>query len=265
MIGAIIGDTVGSVYEFDNINVKKFPLFGPKSRLTDDSIMTIAVAEMMQNGYYNDAEKIVETFQKWGRAYPQRGYGGGFRRWLFSEKPRPYGSFGNGSAMRISPVGWYANNEEEVKIFSKAITEVTHNHPEGIKGAEVTAMCVYYARIGKSKEFIADYVKRHYDIDFEYEDLRKNYFFEESCQGTVPQAIYCFLISKDFEDCIRISVSIGGDTDTLTAIACAIAHAYYKTIGDEILKKTFVRLPKDAFGCSPKTIWNNFIEKFPNL
>ena len=166
--------------------------------------------------------------------------------------------------MRISPVGWYANSEEEVKAISKAITEVTHNHPEGIKGAEVTAMCVYYARIGKSKEFIADYVKRYYDIDFDYKELKEDYDFDGSCQGTVPQAVFCFLISNDFEDCIRTSVSIGGDTDTLTAISCAIAHAYYKKIDTDIIQKTFDRLPKDAFGCSPKTVWNNFIEKFPN-
>ena len=227
MLGAIIGDTVGSIYEFNNIRKKDFELFSKRSFLTDDSIMTIAVAEIMKKGYINDKTKIINTLKKWGRTYPNRGYGARFAQWLFTDETEPYYSFGNGAAMRVSPVAWYAKNEKQVKEYAKKVTEVTHNHPEGLKGAEVTAMCVYYARIGKDKEFIKNYVSQYYDIDFDYEWLRKNYWFNETCQNTVPQAIYCFLISTDFEDCLRTTISIGGDCDTTAAISCAIAEAYY--------------------------------------
>ncbi len=245
MIGAIIGDIVGSVYEFNNIRTKDFPLFSKESRMTDDSYMTLAVQECLQKGYVFDDtnDRIIDTFKKWGRNYPDAGYGGRFWHWLFTDDREPYGSFGNGAAMRVSPVGWYANSEEEVKYLSKRVTEVTHNHPEGLKGAEVTAMCVFYARIGKSKEFIKKYVEQYYNLDFDYEDLRKNYWFNETCQNSVPQAIFCFLISTDFEDCLRTTISIGGDCDTTAAISCAIAEAYYKTTKDyaEELKE---RLPE---------------------
>lgn len=239
MLGAIIGDVVGSVYEFNNIRKKDFELFNKRCFATDDSIMTIAVAEIMKKGYVDDKNKIVKTFKKWGRAYPNRGYGGRFCQWLFTEENEPYYSFGNGAAMRVSPVAWYANSEEEVKEYAKKVTEVTHNHPEGLKGAEVTAMCIYYARTGKSKEFIREYVSQYYNIDFDYEELKKYYWFNETCQNTVPQAIYCFLISNNFEDCIRTTISIGGDCDTTAAISCAIAEAYYgipKNISDEVMK-----------------------------
>lgn len=227
MLGAIIGDVVGSVYEFNNIRKKNFKLFGNYNFLTDDSIMTIAVAEIMKKRYFNNKNKIIETLKRWGRKYPNRGYGGRFAQWLFSEETQPYYSFGNGAAMRVSPVAWYAKNEKQVKKYAKKVTEVTHDHPEGLKGAEVTAMCIYYARIGKSKEFIKEYVSKYYNLDFDYENLKKTYWFNETCQNTVPQAIYCFLISKDFEDCLRTTISIGGDCDTTAAISCAIAEAYY--------------------------------------
>ena len=238
MLGAIIGDTVGSVYEFNNVRSKDFALFSKDSFLTDDSIMTLAVAEIMKKGYINDKEKIIDTLKKWGRKYPDRGYGGSFYRWLFGNSREPYYSYGNGAAMRISPVAWYANNEDEVRDFSKKVTEVTHDHPEGLKGAEVTATCIYYARIGKTKQFIEEYVKQFYNIDFNYKELKQTYWFNETCQDTVPQAIYCFLISKNFEDCIRTTISIGGDCDTTAAISCAIAGAYYgipKKFKDKIL------------------------------
>lgn len=244
MLGAIIGDVVGSVYEFNNIRTKKFKLFGKGNFLTDDSIMTIAITEVLKNGYQDDNDKIVETLKKWGRKYPKAGYGGHFFKWLFTEEKEPYYSFGNGAAMRVSAAGWYGRNEEEVKDFAKKVTEVTHDHPEGLKGAEVTAMCIYYARTGKSKEFIRDYVSKYYDIDFDYEDLKRNYWFNETCQDTVPQAIYCFLISKDFEDCIRTTISIGGDCDTTAAISCAIAEAYYG-IPKKIVKKILTYLTKE--------------------
>lgn len=236
MLGAIIGDTVGSVYEFNNVRTKDFELFKKGSFLTDDSIMTIAVAEILKKGYVDDKDKIIKTLKKWGRRYPNRGSGGRFAQWLFSNETEPYYSFGNGAAMRVSPVAWFAESEEQVKEYAKKVTEVTHNHPEGLKGAEVTAMCVYYAKIGKDKEFIKNYVSQYYNIDFDYEWLRKNYWFNETCQDTVPQAIYCFLISEDFKDCLRTTISIGGDCDTTAAISCAIAGAYYGTPASLLIK-----------------------------
>ena len=228
MIGAIIGDIVGSRFEFNNIKKKEFDLFTPKNYFTDDTVLTIAVDEICVNGWYNNSKKIVETFKKWGHKYPYAGYGSTFIRWLKSDSTEPYYSCGNGSAMRISAVGWYANSEEEVKAMSKAVTQVTHNHPEGIKGAEVTAMCIYYARCGLRKEQIKKYVERYYDINFDYDELRRTYIHaEEICQNTVPQAIWCFLNSDSFEDCLRTTISIGGDCDTTAAISCAIAEAYY--------------------------------------
>lgn len=232
--GAIIGDVVGSVYEFENIRKKDFPLLTDRNFCTDDSILTIAVHRILESKDYSK-ENIVNTLKKWTRANPDGGYGFRYQRWAFSDEAEPYNSLGNGAAMRVSPVGWFANSEEEVKELSKLVTEVTHNHKEGLLGAEVTAMCVYYARIGKTKEFIKEYVRKYYDIDFDYNYLVKNYQFNELCRTTVPQAIYCFLISKDFEDCIRTTVSIGGDTDTLCAISCAIAEAYYKNIDKQLL------------------------------
>ena len=227
MIGAIIGDIIGSKYEFNNIRYKKFKLFSEDCFATDDSIMTMAIMDMYNKGYLDNKEKIIDTFKKWGNDYPGRGYGGRFLRWLVTDTRESYNSFGNGSAMRVSPIGWIANSEEEVKKYSYNVTSVTHDHIEGLKGAEVTAMCVYYARNKKSKEFIKEYVSEYYNLDFDYEDLRKNYKFTEICQDTVPQAIYCFLISDSFEDCIRTVISIGGDCDTTAAIAVAIAGAYY--------------------------------------
>lgn len=261
MLGAIIGDTVGSVYEFNNIKTKDFPLMSPGSELTDDSIMTLAITECIQKGIINDKEKIVDTLKKWGRAYPNAGYGGMFYRWLFSSMRDSYNSFGNGAAMRISAVGWYANSEDEVRQMSKSLTEVTHSHPEGIKGAEVTSMCVYYARIGKSKEFIKSYVEQYYDLNFDYEDLRKNYYHgEEICQNTVPQAIYCFLISKNFEDCLRTTISIGGDCDTTASISCAIAEAYYDDIDENLKRQVINRLPKSKNDCSPLTVLYSYLD-----
>ena len=259
MLGAIIGDTVGSVFEFNNLRSKDFELFAEDSELTDDSIMTLAICECLLNREANNSEKIVAYLKKWGRTYPDRGYGGSFYRWLFNDNDKPYNSFGNGAAMRISAAGWFGRNEKEVRDLAYNLTAVTHNHPEGLKGAEVTAMCVYYARIGKSKEFIKDYVSKYYNLDFEYEDLKKNYHFNETCQETVPQAIYCFLISKDFEDCLRTTISIGGDCDTTAAISCAIAEAYYKHINPELVRKVLKRLPKPKNGCNPLGILIKFL------
>ena len=244
MLGAIIGDVVGSRFEFNNYRSKNFEMFTKYNELTDDSIMTIAVMDILMNGYINDKEKIVDTFKKWGRKYPNSGYGGMFGRWLFTDDREAYNSFGNGSAMRVSPVGCLAKSEEEVVDWATKVSEVTHNHSEGIKGAVVTAMCVYYAKNGKSKEEIREYVSGYYDINFDYEKLKREYYFNETCQETVPQAIYCFLISDSFEDCIRTCVSIGGDTDTVCALAGGIAEAYYG-IEDEIIRGVEKYLDKE--------------------
>ena len=254
MIGAIMGDTVGSVYEFNNTRIKDFDLMSDSVRPTDDTIMTLAVAEICQKRLYDNKENVIDTLKKWGRAYPNAGYGGRFRKWLFTDSRDAYGSYGNGSAMRISPVGWYGRNEEEVRYIARKVTEVTHNHEEGLKGAEVVAMCIYYARIGKSKEFIKDYVEQYYNLDFNYDELKEKYYFNETCQESVPQAIYCFLISNSFEDCLRTTISIGGDCDTTSAISCAIAEAYYKEMDNELVKDVLSRLPNKTEECNPKQI-----------
>ena len=260
MIGAIVGDTVGSAYEFNNVRRKTFPLFTEQSAPTDDSVMTFAVAEIIRKGWQYDRAKVVSTLKKWGRAYPNAGYGGRFRKWLFSENEQPYNSLGNGAAMRISPVGWYAETEEQVKEWSRLVTEVTHNHPEGLKGAEVVAMCIYYARKGKSKAFIKAYVEQYYNLDFDYKDLRKNYRFNETCQESVPQAIFCFLISNSFTDCLRTTISIGGDCDTTAAISCAIAEAFYGKIPAELMEKTYERLSEDMRECWLRCEVDKFLE-----
>ena len=202
MLGALIGDIVGSRFEFNNIKTKNFQLFHPDCLVTDDSVMSVAVAEMCLKGFVpNNKDGIIKTFKKWGKKYPYAGYGSRFINWVLSNDINPYYSCGNGSAMRISAIGFYANTEEEVKLYSKSVTEVTHNHPEGLKGAEVTAMCIFMAKKGKTKEEIASYVKQYYDINFDYEYLKQTYVHgQEICQITVPQAIYCFLISNSFKE-----------------------------------------------------------------
>ena len=243
MIGAIIGDMVGSIYEFQPIKTKDFSLKNPRMRMTDDSYLTMSVARVLMKNYpikYDGGslEKIkkdlIDDFILTWQKHPDAGFGGMFYNWcVLSSRgnSEPYNSFGNGSAMRISPVGWVANTEEEVKILSKAVTEITHNHPEGIKGAEAVAMCIYLARKGFSKEQIKERMVKDYypEIkDLSFEELKKTYEFSEICQKSVPQAIYCFLISNGLEDAIRNCVGIGGDCDTTGAMAGAIAEAYYK-------------------------------------
>lgn len=258
MLGALIGDIVGSRFEFNNIKTKKFQLFHHDCSVTDDSVMSVAVAEMCLKGFVpNNKDGIIKTFKKWGKKYPYAGYGSRFINWVLSNDINPYYSCGNGSAMRISAIGFYANTEEEVKLYSKSVTEVTHNHPEGLKGAEVTAMCIFMAKKGRTKEEIASYVKQYYDINFDYESLRQTYVHgQEICQITVPQAIYCFLISNDFEDCIRTTISIGGDCDTTASISGAIAETFYG-IPDEIKNQVRKFIPLDMY-----EIVNDFDKKY---
>ena len=248
MIGAIIGDVVGSRFEFNNIKTKNFDLITHDSEFTDDTVLTIAVMDILTNSKDADSKTIAKTLQKWARKYPYAGYGGRFHSWIYQENPKPYNSCGNGSAMRISAVGWFARNEEEVIGMSKAITEVTHNHPEGIKGAEVTAMCIFKALHGANKEELKEYIVGKYPevAELDYEELRRTYVHgPEICQVTVPQALYCFLISNDFEDCLRTTISIGGDCDTTAAISCAIAEAFYKDIDAKLIDKVRNKLTKE--------------------
>ncbi len=231
MLGAIIGDIVGSRFEWDNIKTKVFDLFTQRCEFTDDSVMSLAVARALldcRRDYTNLGVSAVKAMQEVGRPYPNCGYGGMFQEWMYSDNPKPYHSFGNGAAMRVSACGFVATSLEEAKLLSRKVTEVTHDHPEGIKGAEATAVCIFLARDGKSIPQIRDDVNSHYyPMDFTLNGIRDSYQFNETCQDTVPQAMMAFLESTSFEDAIRNAISIGGDSDTLAAITGGIAEAYY--------------------------------------
>lgn len=236
MYGAILGDIIGSPFEFDRGDkTKDFKLFSRKSHFTDDSVMTLAVCEALlkvgQDATVKEIEDaVISSMQSWGRRYPHAGYGGYFRRWLTACHPEPYNSFGNGSAMRVSAVGWLYDSLENTRTVAKATANVTHNHPEGIKGAEATASAIFMARNGSSKEEIKKYIEKefHYDLNRTLNEIRPDYHMDETCQKTVPEAIIAFLEATDFEDAIRNAVSLGGDTDTLGAITGSIAEAYYR-------------------------------------
>ena len=227
MIGTIIGDTVGSIYEQRNIKTKVFPLFGENCIFTDDTVMTIAVAEGLMNG--GSPDDYVKAMKRIGRMYPHAGYGGRFYRWLGSDKTDSYGSWGNGSAMRVSPVGWWFDSLDETEKAASISAAVTHDHPEGIKGAQSTAAAIFLLRNGKTKEEIKTYIENRYNYDLsrQLEEIRPSYKYDISCQGTVPEAIIAFLESCDFEDAIRNAISLGGDSDTLAAITGSIAEAAY--------------------------------------
>jgi type I restriction enzyme M protein len=233
MIGAIIGDIVGSLREGGRRNVKSkdFELFLPKAHVTDDSVMSLAVAEALldaRGDYANLEELAVASMQTLGRRYPHAGYGRFFKNWIFNDDPKPYGSYGNGAAMRVSACGWVGKSLEEVIEISGRITRVTHDHPDGIKGAEATAVSVFMALHGSSIDEIREYVNAHYyPMDFTIDGIRDTYRFFISCQESVPQSIMAFLESTSFEDAIRNAISIGGDSDTIAAIAGGIAEAYY--------------------------------------
>lgn len=231
MLGAIIGDLVGSRFEWNNIKTKDFDFLTYKCFVTDDSIMTLALAKAILESapdYSNLSQKSVEYMQSIGRNYPDCGYGIAFSEWIFSDDPHPYNSFGNGAAMRVSAAGFAAGSLEEAKLLSRKMTEVTHNHPEGLKGAEATAVAIYMARTGSSILEIRDYIEQHYyPLNFTLDGIRPTYRFNETCQDTVPQALMAFFESTSFEDAIRNAISIGGDSDTLAAICGGVAEAYY--------------------------------------
>lgn len=252
MYGAILGDIIGSPFEFDRGDkTKDFKLFSRRSHFTDDSVMTLAVCEALlkvgQDATVKEIEDaVISSMQSWGRRYPHAGYGGYFRRWLTAHHPEPYNSFGNGSAMRVSAVGWLYDSLENTRTVAKATANVTHNHPEGIKGAEATASAIFMARNGSSKEEIKKYIENefHYDLNRTLDEIRPSYHMDETCQKTVPEAIIAFLEAKDFEDAIRNAVSLGGDTDTLGAITGSIAEAYYG-IPEWLMTECRKRINKD--------------------
>ena len=256
MLGAIVGDVIGSPFEFDfnreEAHSKKFPLVSQRSCVTDDSIMTLAIADAVMKTMPNRGKEcteeafrkqVIESMQEFGRRYPDMSYGSGFGSWLEKADPKPYDSCGNGSAMRVSPVAWAFDTFEQVESFAKISAEVSHNHPEGIKGAQATAGSVFLARTGYSKEQIKEYVviRYGYDLSRTLDQIRPMYYHVETCQETVPEAITAFLEGKDFEDVARCAVSLSGDSDTLTAIACSIAEGLYG-IPEEISEKVQAKL-----------------------
>ena len=252
MYGAILGDMIGSPFEFDRGNkTKEFPLFCQHSTYTDDTVMTLAVADAFLDAQPNAADdwtyhRLVSGLQHWGKRYPHAGYGGRFRWWLISDNPGPYNSFGNGSAMRVSPVAWLYNDLDRVRKAARLSAEITHNHPEGIKGAEATAAAIFLARTGHPKDEIKAYIEGAfgYDLSRTCDDIRPTYFHVESCQKTVPEAITAFLEGSSFEDVIRTAVSLGGDCDTLSAIAGSIAEGFYG-VPEQLKQECRDRLPAD--------------------
>ena len=251
LTGAITGDIVGSIYEFDNIKTTEFELFTQECFFTDDTVMTIAVAEALLKVNPTDSEEkiraaLVSSMKKWGRWYPHAGYGGRFRCWLISADTEPYNSYGNGSAMRVSPAGWLYDDMETTRRMARLTADVTHNHPEGIRGAEATVAAIFLARTGASKEEIRAYVETEfgYNLGFTCDEIRPDYYFNETCQETVPQAFAAFLDGQEFEDAIRLGVSLGGDTDTLCAIAGSIAEAYFG-VPEDIAETAKSFLPVD--------------------
>lgn len=254
MYGAILGDIIGKPYEFNKklADEKKFPLFGKYSRYSDDTVMTIAVGEAIVNtlGKSDDEvkEELVKCMQKWGQKYPNAGFGGKFRHWLVSANPEPYNSFGDGSAMRVSSIAWIFNSLEDVLHYAKLSAKVTHNHPEGIKGAQAAASAVYLARTGKSKEEILDYIVKTFNYDLskcsdDYKPVSRDEK-NSSCMCAVPQAFVAFREGDSFESVIRKAISQGGDADTVAAIAGSVAEAYYG-VPNSLKSRALTYLPKD--------------------
>lgn len=257
MIGAIAGDIIGSIYEFDDEKPEyDFPLFTENSHFTDDTILSVALADSILNNE-DYRFKLYEYYHR----YPYGGYGGFFHIWAKVRNSPPYNSYGNGSAMRVSPVAWAYNDLETVLAKAKESAEVTHNHPEGIKGAQATASAIFLARSGSSKNEIKEYIEKNFEyfLDFDLEELRKNYTFNETCQRTVPQAIYTFLISDSFEDSIRKAIYIGGDSDTLACINGSIAEAYYG------IPEPIVEIVRQKLDDHLLKIVNNFTDKYKIL
>lgn len=254
MLGSIAGDIIGSVYEHHAVKTTEFPLFQNYSTFTDDSVLTMATAYSILNHV-----PYAQCYKDFGRRYPGRGYGGGFQGWIMSDTLEPYNSWGNGSAMRVSPIGFAFDSIDEVLEQAKMSAEVTHNHPEGIKGAQATSLAIFFARKNKDKEFIRTEISKRftYDLNRTIDMIRPNYFFDVSCQGTVPEAIIAFLDSDDYEHAVRLAVSLGGDADTLACITGAIAEAYYKGVPEHISSAVMKIIPQEFI-----EITNQFREKY---
>ncbi|MBQ9891454.1 MAG: ADP-ribosylglycohydrolase family protein [Firmicutes bacterium] len=251
MYGAILGDIIGSPYEFDmGGKTKDFPLFSRNSRFTDDTVMTIAVAEALMDTAGKADEEILDaiaaSMRSWGARYPHSGYGARFINWLHDSKMGPYGSCGNGSAMRVSSAGWLYESLEDTRKAAALSAKITHDHPEGIKGAEAVASAIFMARTGASKEEIRNYITRMsgYDLGRTCDEIRPGYYHVETCQQSVPEAITAFLEGEDFEDAVRLAVSLGGDTDTIACIAGSMAEAYFG-VPEPLKKECLARLPED--------------------
>ena len=242
MLGVIAGDVIGSRFEWDPIKTIEFPLLHPLSRFTDDTVLTVATAWAILEG-----RSFKEAYLDFGRRYPNAGYGGSFHTWLGAEDPQPYNSWGNGSAMRVAPVGLACTDIGSVLREAERSATPTHNHPEGVKGAQATALAVFLARHGAPKEDIRKEIAGRfgYDLDRTTDEIRPSYSFDVSCKGTVPEAILAFLESADYEHAVRLAVSLGGDSDTLAAITGGIAHAYYNRMSDEIVSQVREKLPEE--------------------
>ena len=239
MIGAIAGDVIGSVYESHCLKTTDFAIFTADSTFTDDTVLTVAVADCILHN-----KDYASTFKDYAKKYPYAGYGGMFWKWVNSDSLEPYDSFGNGSAMRVSPIGFAFDTMDEVLAEAKRSAEVTHNHPEGIKGAQAIAAAILLAREEKNKSKIKEFIERNfgYDLNQALDDIRPYYYFDQTCQGSVPQAIIAFLESDSYEDAVRKAISLGGDADTLGCMTGGIAQAYYKVVPDYIIKEAKNRL-----------------------
>jgi ADP-ribosylglycohydrolase len=262
IIGAVCGDIIGSIYEFNSTKDPNFKLFTSQSTFTDDTVMTCAVAEWLMNDPNHSHKKLIEIMHRYGEEYPHRGYGGMFKQWLENKWTEPYNSFGNGSAMRVSPVGYYAKSLEEALQLAQISAEVTHNHPEGIIGAQAVAATIYLLRndewLEKGKKFLKDFC--FYDLDEikkDWNDIREFYTFDVTCQGSVPEAIYCGVCCSLYEDSIRFAVSLGGDADTQAAIAGGIAASDLE-VPDHILNECLDRLDPPLVDVIDK--FNEFIK-----
>jgi len=242
MLGAIAGDTIGSPFEFAPKKNVDFPLFCTHSTFTDDTVLTIAIADIL----LHDLD-IIDTLKEYSRKYPDAGYGGSYQRWIFSDSREPYNSWGNGSAMRTSPIGFFYNKVSDVLKAARMCAQVTHNHPEGVRGAQATSLCIFLARHGVTKNNIRKEISKwfSYDLSKTIKEIRPKYIFDVSCQGSVPQSIIAFLESDDYEDAVRKVVSLGGDADTMACITGGIAEAFYGPIPENIALETRKRLPDD--------------------
>lgn len=261
LLGAVAGDVIGSYYEFRSVKSCDFEMFRRGSSFTDDTVMTVATAEWLLTG-----GSLTDIMQSYGRRYPNAGYGGSFARWLASASPQPYGSWGNGSAMRVSPVGWAFDSLEATLGAARRSAEVTHNHPEGIKGAQAVAACVFLARSGKDKAYIRDYVEGAfgYELGRTCDSVRPAYCFDVSCQGSVPESVMAFLDSTGYESAVRLAVSLGGDADTMAAIAGGIAEAYYGGVPHHIAAAVAGLLPDELAGVL-RRFYSRFVSGSDNL